>query len=169
MPTSRKAASASVFLVGALALAASCNKMVLAIAVNTYQPGVQSFVLGYSTLDNIGLISVSEFWSYIEIGVGMVVACLPSLRVLLDGLPLSLPESWKRSFSRLSLLSSRGTKTGKKGGVYSHTTSVHSNSEDEGKEKSSDDEAGLGEGQIGVQRDITAYAENRDVERQARG
>ena len=42
-------------------------------------------VVGVDTRDSIGTTNVGLFWSMIEMGVGMVAICLPSLRPLLKG------------------------------------------------------------------------------------
>lgn len=62
---------------------------------------------------HIGIVSLNLFWTYVEIGVGFLVACLPPCAQLIDRLSFSPVVKKLRSFpSLLSLRRVRGSAQG---------------------------------------------------------
>ncbi|MCJ1245345.1 hypothetical protein MMC30_002549 [Trapelia coarctata] len=91
MAIQSKIAVIGVFLVGTLALAASIAKMgiTIAVATNLFSPD-----------DEDPIITAILYWSMIEIGIGVIVACLPSLWPLIRRLsPSSMPSKFRSAFS----------------------------------------------------------------------
>lgn len=68
-------------------------------------------LFGLPTTDQLGLASLGIFWSLIETGVAVPVACLPTLRPLFHGLsPESVMNSIRSVISLSSLHSSQKNK-----------------------------------------------------------
>ena len=68
-------------------------------------------LFGLPTTDQLGLESLGIFWSLIESGVAVPVACLPTLRPIFDGLsPESVLSSIRSMISLSSINSQRRNK-----------------------------------------------------------
>ena len=65
---------------------------------------------GIPTTDHSGLVSLGIFWSLLEIGVAVPVACLPTLRPLFRGFSLESVISSLRSMISLSSVHSQQRK-----------------------------------------------------------
>ena len=65
---------------------------------------------GIPTTDHSGLVSLGIFWSLLEIGVAVPVACLPTLRPLFRGFSLESVISGLRSMISLSSVHSQQRK-----------------------------------------------------------
>ena len=93
-------------------------------------------IFGLPTTDQLGLESLGIFWSLIEIGVAVPVACLPTLRPIFLGLS---PESVINSIrSMISLTSTHSDQKRKHQGPYdlkSKTGSFEMNSDAPGRHK----------------------------------
>lgn len=71
------------------------------------------------SLTTIGIISIVLFWTYIEIGTGFLVACIPRSAWVVDKIPVAPILTKLRSLSSISLLrkdqsSHRGDKDSEK-------------------------------------------------------
>lgn len=85
------------------------------ILPNTDQEGTkhsgvlcQGVITKYSSL---GVVSIILFWTYVEIGVGFLVACLPLCAGVVDRILLTPIAQRLRSFSSRSHISERDTKS----------------------------------------------------------
>lgn len=58
-------------------------------------------VIGLPATDEIGIISIDLFWAMLELGVGMIAICLPSLRPILSALTLKSLVGLLRSATNL--------------------------------------------------------------------
>ena len=85
-------------------------------------------VAGLLATDDIGVVSLLLFWGMVELGVGMIAICLPTLRPLFRGWS---PESLIRSIrSALSMRSAHsGGSSGKKSTGRSGREAQHLGSE----------------------------------------
>ena len=108
MPFSRKLAVSAVFLLGALAVAASCLRMAIYITVDV------SFV--NPKQDGDWTVDIFLFWSIIESGLTILAACLPSLAFFDLGQTLGIVKSKAlhslRSVFSLQSMRSTGTSSG---------------------------------------------------------
>jgi len=111
MPIKRKLAVSGVLLLGSLAIAASFVRMV--IFAETLGSSFLSHprFFGLPTTDNLGLESLGIFWSLLEIGIAVPVACLPTLRPMFHGFS---PESVINSIRSMISLSSLDSQHKKK-------------------------------------------------------
>ena len=67
---------------------------------------------GLATTDDLGLESLGIFWSLVETGVAVPVACLPTLRPMFHGLsPESVVNSIRSIISHSSINSDRKRKS----------------------------------------------------------
>ncbi|MCJ1469122.1 hypothetical protein MMC07_007755 [Pseudocyphellaria aurata] len=83
MSTRRKISATGVFLLGSFATAASIARMIV------YLKYVYS---AYPPPDRDLTITELLFWSLIELGIGVLAACLPTLRLLFTNTSLSSPS-----------------------------------------------------------------------------
>jgi hypothetical protein len=85
MPLQRKLGVCAILMVGALAI--SCGITRMAVFAQFLSPDLfkKKTIAGVSTTDAVGVVSLLEFWGVVEIGVGMVACCLPTLRLLFKG------------------------------------------------------------------------------------
>ena len=100
MPRRRKIAVSGVFLLGALAIAASCLRMAVFISVDVAYINPKQ--------DGDWTVDLYLFWSIIESGLVILAACLPSLTFLghkLDLLRVSAARSIRSAFSLQSIRS----------------------------------------------------------------
>ena len=68
-------------------------------------------LFGLATTDELGLLSLGMFWSLIETGVAVPVACLPTLRPMFHGLsPRSVINSIRSMISLSSIHSDQKKK-----------------------------------------------------------
>ena len=68
--------------------------------------------LGLATTDDLGLESLAVFWSLVETGVAVPVACLPTLRPMFHGLsPESVVNSIRSIISHSSINSDQRKKS----------------------------------------------------------
>jgi hypothetical protein len=109
MPRGRKIAVSAVFLLGALAVAASCLRMAIFIIIDV------SFI--NPKQDGDWTVNVLIFWAVIESGLSILAASLPSLAFLSQKIGLvsnSAIRSIRSAFSLQSLRSrassGRGTR-----------------------------------------------------------
>lgn len=91
-------AVAAVFLVGILTIAASAARMAIYIIY---------IVNAFAQSDGETLITYLLFWTMVEVGLGLLVVCLPTLRSLLGkASPGNIISDIKSAFSIRSLRSS---------------------------------------------------------------
>ena len=103
MQRRQKLQASVVFLLAAFAVGAGMAEMIIRIIVNNYDLSKpETPLLGVHGYDDMGVISILLFWSYMEMGVGFVVACLLPCKKFIDILGEGL-----RSFSVTSLLRPR--------------------------------------------------------------
>ncbi|OCL14661.1 hypothetical protein AOQ84DRAFT_15099 [Glonium stellatum] len=102
LPTSRKLAVCAVFLLGLVAVLASTIRMVWCIWAHN---------VGFDTsLDEDLLITALLFWCMVEVALGLLAACLPTLKSLVQ---IQSVDSMIHSVrSKLSLRSSRSSQSG---------------------------------------------------------
>ncbi|KAF3026650.1 hypothetical protein E8E14_014520 [Neopestalotiopsis sp. 37M] len=89
MSVQRKVQASLVFLFSILAVVAGLLRMIIWIQIEIQGTnGPVTTVLGdkFITTDLTGIVSVILFWTYIEIGIGFLVACLPPCAGILDKL-----------------------------------------------------------------------------------
>lgn len=110
MPIERKVAVSCIFLLGTLAIVAGILRLVVfAEILGGGHTQAVLVILGVTILDDMAVVSLLLFWPMIEMGVALVVACLPALRPLFRG---KSPESAIQSVrSKLSLRSLRSLKS----------------------------------------------------------
>ncbi|PYH98983.1 hypothetical protein BO71DRAFT_479899 [Aspergillus ellipticus CBS 707.79] len=95
-----------VFFCSIFAVVAGLLRMIIWIQIEvqgTTGPHTQALATVLPTTDQEGIVSIIVFWTYVEIGVGFQVACLPTYARHLDKLPLSGLRT--RLDSLLSILS----------------------------------------------------------------
>ncbi|KAI0549716.1 hypothetical protein F4679DRAFT_595511 [Xylaria curta] len=100
----RKIGISAIFLLGIVSIAASLTRLVL-----ISQLVFTGFI---PTADEICLVTLEIYWAIVEVGIGILVACLPSLAILFKDL------TWERiTVSAISLLHStpRGSRLRQEG------------------------------------------------------
>lgn len=66
-------------------------------------------VAGVAATDDFGVVSLLVFWGMVELGVGMIAICLPTLRPLIAGVsPESIIRSVRSAISLRSIHSGSG-------------------------------------------------------------
>ncbi|KAJ4390893.1 hypothetical protein N0V93_004492 [Gnomoniopsis smithogilvyi] len=83
----RKVQASAVFLFSLFAVVAGLLRMILIIqggSQGTAHPTTTLIGTTLPTVDVSGIVSLNLFWTYIEIGVGFLVACLPPCAQLVD-------------------------------------------------------------------------------------
>lgn len=87
-------------------------------------------IFGESTSDFTGIVSLLIFWGMLELGVGMVAVCLPTMRPMLRGASV---ESMMRSLR--SFISLPGTSRGGSGTHESERENIPLDERDKIKKK----------------------------------
>ncbi|KAI0100100.1 hypothetical protein GGR51DRAFT_533813 [Nemania sp. FL0031] len=100
----RKIGISAIFLLGIVSIAASLTRLVL-----ISQLVFTGFI---PTADEILLVTLEIYWAMVEVGIGILVACLPSLAILFKGLSWERVTNTARSLLRSSPRGSRSSQTG---------------------------------------------------------
>lgn len=130
MNLKRKLQTSLVFLFSALAVIAGLLRMVIWIQLmqqDVTQPSTKLLATVFITADQtgtcpegtksrvvstltilLGAVSLVIFWTYIEIGVGFIVACLPPCAAIIDQMSFSRMKPSLRSLSSTLPRSKRG-------------------------------------------------------------
>ncbi|KAI0897752.1 hypothetical protein F4806DRAFT_459799 [Annulohypoxylon nitens] len=102
MSRKRKAQASLVFLCSGLAVVAGLLRMIPWIQIHIQDithPTVKLLDTTFPTEDQQGIVSIAIFWTYIEIGVGFIVACVPRSAWVLDKISIEPILSNLRSLS----------------------------------------------------------------------
>ncbi|KAJ8128577.1 hypothetical protein O1611_g5060 [Lasiodiplodia mahajangana] len=100
----RKIGISAIFLLGIVSIAASLTRLVL-----ISQLVFTGFI---PTADEILLVTLEIYWAMVEVGIGILVACLPSLAILFKDLSWERVTNTARSLLRSSPRGSRSSQTG---------------------------------------------------------
>lgn len=116
----RKLQASMVFLCSGLAVIAGLLRMIITIQLTNSSltdPSIRLLAIDFATYDAKGIVSLLLFWTYIEIGVGFVVACLPTCARYFDTFSISPVVTRLRLFTSVISLSmrSRGSRAGEDG------------------------------------------------------
>ncbi|KAI1076112.1 hypothetical protein F5B20DRAFT_594319 [Whalleya microplaca] len=120
MTLSKKLAVCSVFLLGAVAVAAGVARLVIFIQ-QTNNP--------YQNADGIGHLTTEIYWSMLEMGISVVAACLPTIWPLASNVSLESMVHTIRSMLSLESLTpsavrgSRRKPEGAQGSDFEHSRS----------------------------------------------
>ncbi|KAF2237619.1 hypothetical protein EV356DRAFT_510579 [Viridothelium virens] len=111
MPMRRKVAVILTLMVGALAIACGITRMALFAEILGPQVLTQPTVGGLPADDLVGVVSVLMFWGMLEMGVGMVAICLPTLRpIFLGWSPETVLRNVRSALSLRSIGSSKRSR-----------------------------------------------------------
>lgn len=105
-----------VFLFSVFAVVAGLLRMIVWIQIQVQGTTNQYTKVLHTSLPSIdqeGIVSIILFWTYVEIGVGFQVACLPPCARHLDKLSLSLIMTKIRSLPSVLSLSRRSSRSDK--------------------------------------------------------
>ncbi|KAL1847992.1 hypothetical protein Daus18300_013752 [Diaporthe australafricana] len=115
MGRKRKIQASLIFLFSAFAVVAGLLRMIIMLQIrveDTVHPTTRILGTDLMTVDQVGVISILLFWTYIEIGVGFVVASLPPSARYLDKFSIQPLLAGLRSLTSLrTMLSSRRSRT----------------------------------------------------------
>ncbi|KAI1387156.1 uncharacterized protein F4822DRAFT_405617 [Hypoxylon trugodes] len=111
MNRKRKIQTSLVFLCSGFAVVAGLLRMIPWIQLHVQDithPTLRILATTFPISDQQGIISIVLFWTYMEIGVGFIVSCVPRIAWVLDKISLDPIISKIRSFpSNASLLKER--------------------------------------------------------------
>ncbi|CAK3814333.1 Hypothetical predicted protein [Lecanosticta acicola] len=83
--TRQKFAVLAVMLVGSLSMGCGIARMVIVAWILGTPLLTEAKLAGLPSSDFMGIVSLMVFWGMLELGVGMIAICLPTLRPLLKG------------------------------------------------------------------------------------
>ncbi|KAI1177471.1 hypothetical protein F4777DRAFT_542194 [Nemania sp. FL0916] len=121
MSVRRKIQASLVFLFSIFAVVAGLLRTIIWIQIliqDITRPTTKILAIAQVTADQEGIVSIVLFWTYVEVGVGFLVACLPRCAWLLDRISLGPASSGFGSLPSALALSKRATR--------SHVEETHS-------------------------------------------
>ena len=126
MTLQRKLAVTAIFLSGLFATAAGGIRMTVIIEIYKFNPATNGNIFSLpGDIDIFGIKSVFFFWSYIEVGVAMIICCAPSLRSLLDRMSFSTLLSSFRTGTSITYGRDEHSVLSSSYGTKSSSTSTH--------------------------------------------